>query len=175
MSMPFFNIGYSVLLKEKNIWKLALGYIKCPEIRGFLEISHSCFHQKFNIIFFKTKMLLYKRCFFGKFPQTQRTKARIKILKEKKTAWTFEQTLFVENEPITEKTKLTHFTPCSIFKYVKTFRRRPGCLLNVVCTFYVLCLEGRRTHIPTHYLLHCLTYKNERMTVLVKIKCFVTF
>ena len=91
MSMAFFNIGYSVLLKEKNMWKLALGYIKCPEIRGFLEISHSCFHQKFNIIFFKTQMFLYKRCFFGKFPQTQRTKARIKIRKEKKNSldlWT---------------------------------------------------------------------------------------
>ena len=38
----------------------------------------------------------------------QRTNARIKICKEKKTAWTFEQILFVENEPITEKTKLTN-------------------------------------------------------------------
>lgn len=53
-------------------------------------------------------MFLYKRCFFGKFPQMQRTNARIKICKEKKTAWTFEQILFVENEPITEKTKLTN-------------------------------------------------------------------
>ena len=33
-----------------------------------------------------------------------------------------------------------------------------------------LCLCGNEIETSTHYLLHCLTYKNERMTLLNKIK-----
>ena len=52
----------------------------------------------------------------------------------------------------------------------KTFRRRPGCLLNVLCTFNLRSVStgklmfGREYRIPVDTFLGCATEKAEQMS-----------